>query len=76
MPSFKFMNAHFLDPRLSHDVLSRRLLASQQNWIRRRATPMMTRDLRKIGISGLGLQPSQRNTNTRRAQLRQAGEAL
>lgn len=30
MPSFKFMNAHFLDPRLSYEVLSRRFVAFQQ----------------------------------------------
>lgn len=76
MPLFKFMNAHFLDPRLSHDALSRRLFAFQQIWIRRRATLMITRDQRKIGIRGQGLQPSKRNPNTRRAQLGKAGEAL
>lgn len=76
MPSFKFMNAHFLDPHLSHDVLSRRLVDFQQNWMRRRPSPMMRRDQRQMGISGPRLQPSKRNPNTRRAQLRQAGEAL
>lgn len=76
MPSFKFMNAHFLDPRLSHDALSRGLFALQQNWIRRSATLMMTADQRKIGIRGQGLKPSKLNPNTRRAQLEQDGEVL